>query len=642
MIYVLVIVRGGYSAFICEMYTKIYILDTTGVGVYIMGVKKESRIGLLIFKLLFFCAFIFSLGLSIYLGESAKNASKNTESDIVYIEKWTVTDGAGESFETGRTYMDKRLYSEDFTLISQLPAVIGHESKLCFMNRSDVSVYINGELRKKFDRIKDAAVPGGAVKEFYITIPLTENDAGGEIKIVRGKTALNPTLVSETFVTDDDGLYAYLIGKYGLVFAISVILLVAAGLVTVLGIVMRFWYKQNINMIYAALGIFVVACWLLSVSQLTPYFTRVYYADGIMGFVFCMLMPFALMIYINAIQDNRYRKFYSFLYVISLINFVFWTAVHFMGIRNFENSLVEIDTVLGFIVISVFVTLCLDFKRGYVKEYIYTAMGFALFMIMCVFEIALLVFFDNIGGQIPMLIGLLFLLLLVGIQQIDDIEKERQLLQAEVNNKILENEQMLIHIVSTLAGTIDVKDTYTNGHSGRVAQYSKEIARRFGYDEDKLNEIYMMALLHDIGKIGIPDAIINKPDKLTKEEYNTIKKHPETGENILKNIEEKPVLAMGARWHHERCGGGGYPDGLVGEQIPEQARIIAVADAYDAMTSFRSYRDPMPQEMVVEEIKKGKGTQFDPVFADIMLQMIEEDRKYKMREKRSMIRYKVF
>lgn len=143
-----------------------------------------------------------------------------------------------------------------------------------------------------------------------------------------------------------------------------------------------------------------------------------------------------------------------------------------------------------------------------------------------------------------------------------------------------------------------------------------------------------MALLHDIGKIGIPDAIINKPDKLTKEEYNTIKKHPETGENILKNIEEKPVLVMGARWHHERCGGGGYPDGLVGEQIPEQARIIAVADAYDAMTSFRSYRDPMPQEMVVGEIKKGKGTQFDPVFADIMLQMIEEDREYKMREKK--------
>ena len=143
----------------------------------------------------------------------------------------------------------------------------------------------------------------------------------------------------------------------------------------------------------------------------------------------------------------------------------------------------------------------------------------------------------------------------------------------------------------------------------------------------------MMGLLHDVGKIGIPDAIINKPAKLTDEEYSIIQKHPVTGAKILKNITEFPKLSTGARWHHERYDGKGYPDGIAGEEIPTEARIIAVADAYDAMSSRRSYRDVLPQAKVREEVEKGKGTQFDPVFAEIMLSMIDEDRDYQMREK---------
>ena len=143
----------------------------------------------------------------------------------------------------------------------------------------------------------------------------------------------------------------------------------------------------------------------------------------------------------------------------------------------------------------------------------------------------------------------------------------------------------------------------------------------------------MMGLLHDVGKIGVPDAVINKPARLTDEEYAQIKTHPVMGGRILKNIRERPKLAIGARWHHERYDGTGYPDGLSGDDIPEEARIIAVADAYDAMTSRRSYRDILPQDIVRKEIKNGKGTQFDPAFADIMLTMIEEDEDYTMREK---------
>ncbi len=194
-------------------------------------------------------------------------------------------------------------------------------------------------------------------------------------------------------------------------------------------------------------------------------------------------------------------------------------------------------------------------------------------------------------------------------------------------------EKLSDEVMRTLANTIDAKDPYTNGHSLRVAKYSKEIAKRAGFNKAKQKEIYQMALLHDIGKIGVPDDIINKDTRLTDEEYAAIRKHPAIGSDILKTIEEIPDIMIGARWHHERFDGRGYPDGLVGEEIPECARIIGVADAYDAMTSKRSYRNILAQEVVRGEIEKGKGTQFDPFFAEIMMQMIDEDIKYTMREK---------
>ena len=218
------------------------------------------------------------------------------------------------------------------------------------------------------------------------------------------------------------------------------------------------------------------------------------------------------------------------------------------------------------------------------------------------------------------------------VRHIIDLNHLQQDLSREVEKKTQEYSDLFIHIVEALADAIDAKDTYTNGHSGRVATYAREIAHRYGYSLKKEKDIYMMGLLHDIGKIGIPDAIINKPAKLTEEELNTIKTHTVMGAKILKNIIEMPLLLTGARYHHERYDGRGYPDGLAEDNIPEQARIIAVADAYDAMSSRRSYRGIMPQEVVRAEIARGKGTQFDPVFADIMLQMIDEDVDYKMSE----------
>lgn len=210
-------------------------------------------------------------------------------------------------------------------------------------------------------------------------------------------------------------------------------------------------------------------------------------------------------------------------------------------------------------------------------------------------------------------------------------EVERKTQEVVAQNEKLE--RLSMQIVMALSSAIDAKDAYTNGHSTRVAAYSKEIARRAGFSEKAQNNVYMMGLLHDVGKIGIPDAIINKPAGLSEEEYAVIKNHPAMGAEILQNITEFPELSTGAKWHHERYDGKGYPDGISGEEIPVEARIIAVADSYDTMSSKRSYRDVLPQAQIREEMEKGRGTQFDPVFAGIMLDMMDEDTDYQMKEK---------
>ncbi len=178
--------------------------------------------------------------------------------------------------------------------------------------------------------------------------------------------------------------------------------------------------------------------------------------------------------------------------------------------------------------------------------------------------------------------------------------------------------------ILSIARTVDAKDSNTSEHSFRVSQYSVAIARSYGFDEDRCENIRQMALLHDIGKIGIPDAILNKPGKLTAEEYEIMKSHVTRGGEILKDFTLIERVDVGARYHHERYDGKGYCSGLKGEEIPIEARIIGIADAFDAMTANRVYRKQLDIEVVISELKKGRGSQFDPNLTDIMLSLIDE------------------
>ena len=202
----------------------------------------------------------------------------------------------------------------------------------------------------------------------------------------------------------------------------------------------------------------------------------------------------------------------------------------------------------------------------------------------------------------------------------------------ELREKTRKVQEAYWQTVTALSEAVDAKDRYTSGHSRRVAEYSKMIAQRMGKSIAEQEMLYRAGLLHDVGKIGVPVEIINKPGKLTDGEFDVIKNHPLTGYHILKEISEYGDIAVAAKYHHERYDGNGYPNGLIGKNIPESARILGVADSYDAMTSNRSYRKGLPQDIVRSEIEKGKGKQFDPEIADIMLQMIDEDKEYVLRQ----------
>ena len=171
---------------------------------------------------------------------------------------------------------------------------------------------------------------------------------------------------------------------------------------------------------------------------------------------------------------------------------------------------------------------------------------------------------------------------------------------------------LIVESIETFTGCIDAKDPYTNGHSNRVAEYTKLIADEMGYEGEELDKVYYVALLHDCGKIGVPDNILGKPGRLTDEEFEIIKSHTTHGSQILSHFKSLPDVNEGARFHHERYDGKGYPEGRKGEDIPLIARMICVADSFDAMNSNRVYRKKLTKEEIVLEIEKNRGTQFDP------------------------------
>lgn len=217
----------------------------------------------------------------------------------------------------------------------------------------------------------------------------------------------------------------------------------------------------------------------------------------------------------------------------------------------------------------------------------------------------------------------LLLLIESGIKAVSQMQLIKKI-NDELKTTYDKLESAYMETIEILRFTVEAKDAYTRGHSDRVSAYSVLIGEALGLSEDDLKTLKIGGLFHDIGKIGIPDSILLKTDKLDDEEYSEIKNHPAIGAHILSNATIFKDIIPIVKHHHERFDGHGYPGKLKGEEIPYLARIATVADSFDAMTSKRSYRDFLPIDVVKEEIKKNSGTQFDPEIAEVFLKILDE------------------
>ena len=324
--------------------------------------------------------------------------------------------------------------------------------------------------------------------------------------------------------------------------------------------------------------------------------------------------------------------------ILSLLGDAFVILSQFTGFYYYFDELNNYHRGPGFILCYVFpvVTPLIQLsvilqKKDRIAKGIYISL--VLFILVPVLASVIQIFAYGLSLTNICIVGMAVLVYIFALFDINTkIEKAKRREIEYLKEERLVMQRLFDQTAASFVNAVDSKDTFTKGHSLRVAKYAKIIAQTCGKNEKECDEIYYTALLHDIGKVGIPESVLEKGEDRTPEEQEIYKNVTTIGDEILSNINEYPYLRDGAHYVHERYDGKGYPEGLKGDEIPENARIIAVADYYDLLTSKKKDRDHYPQFMVREEMVKAAGNRFDPRFAGAMVSIIDSDVDYKLRE----------
>ena len=392
-----------------------------------------------------FCGLLIAIAFILIYYANVEQRIYPKENNITYIGSWIVTTDEGEKIRVGRSYTADRKYNGEYKISATLPDNITDDSVLCFkVGVTDFRVYINGKLRYDFVSERDVLLPGGNVFGYYQTVDLNAADSNASVTIVKSAASNKPQIVTETFVSDMSGVYDYLLSSYGISFIMSVFLVVISGLVLLFSIAMALWVKQKVDLIYAALGIFIVGGWLITNSYLFPFVTGYYHVNGPVNYMLCLMMPFGLLKYLDSLQNGRYQKMTSIMLLVGGVNAIVWTVLHFTGVFAFSKALIYIDLILGIIIAIEFIALFYDFKFGNIRKYKFSLIGLIGFLVFGIIEIIYLMFFDLKNDSIPMLLGLIWLLIFVTIQQIGDfrravMEKQNAIVLSETKTRFLAN-----------------------------------------------------------------------------------------------------------------------------------------------------------------------------------------------------------
>lgn len=490
----------------------------------------------------------------------------------------------------------------------------------------DVTFYVGDELREVYDT-SDTRPFGKNSASRYVFCPTSAADAGKEVRILlRTNTSQYAGVVNAVYWGDKVDIWQYLFRCHASETIIAAFILFA-GVVTILfSIALGVAYKTKFDMEYLGWCMIMGAIWMLGESKLRQLFLPNASAIASLCFVMILFCPVPILFYVDTILCGRYHRLYQIIGYIATGNLFVCSFLHMFGILDYIQTLPLGHLMLVATLAVVLITTIRTLRHSTDKADRLVLAGLIVIFITVVIETIATYYMVTISG-IFLGIGLLILLfinILRTIARIRNLELERR--QKEMHRRREQMEKLSLQVLRTLSTTIETKDEYTRGHSHRVGEYAALIARELGWSQEEIINLKNTADLHDIGKIGVPDTILNKPTKLTEDEYIIIKDHTVIGAEILKNITLIPHAAEVARSHHERYDGTGYPDGLKGEDIPLYARVIAVADSYDAMSSRRIYRSALSRQEICEEIRSNQGKQFDPVIAEVFLRLLTEDR----------------
>lgn len=537
---------------------------------------------------------------------------------------WQKSDGSSEKITVPGRYS---VSPEDTMVItSTLPEDYDSNTLSVRSSLQSIRFYINGKLRSEYDT-KDTRLAGKNSASRYVFCKTSDADAGKELSIeLRTNTKQYSGVVNTVYCGDKTDIWEFLFTQYGMETIIAFFLLFASVITIIFSIMLGLIYHTKFDMEYLGWCMLMGSIWMLGESKFRQLLVPHSSALATLCFIILMLSPLPVLFYADQVQHRKYRRLYLPIGWLAIFNFIISTILHLTGILDYIETLFVSHAILLLTVFAVLFTFALDIKKDKKRRNLLAFIGLLAATVSVMIEGISTYFVVSLSG-IFVGIGMIILFSLNVLRTAGNIhmmELRRQ--KKELAKRKRQLEKVSLQMIQTLSTTIEAKDEYARGHSHRVAEYAALIAGELGWSSEEIMNLKYAAHLHDIGKIGIPDMLLNKPARLTPEEYSVIKEHTVIGAEILKNISLIPHVAEVARSHHEHYDGTGYPDGLVGEDIPLSARIVAIADSYDAMNSRRIYRNALPPEKIFEEIENNRGLQFDPELADIFLKQLCDDR----------------
>lgn len=548
----------------------------------------------------------------------------NSSSSVFYSGtfNWKKSDGTTQKISVPGTYNVPA--GETMVITTILPKDFDASTVAIRSSLQDVNFYVDGSLRVQYTT-RDTRLVGKNSASRYIFCPTSQNDAGKELRIeLTTYTSNYSGIVNQVFCGDKADIWQEIYSHYGLTTYIAIFILLA-GLISILfSLTFEIVYHTHFDMEYLSWCMVMGAIWMLGESKFRQLLVPNASALGSLCFVMILLGPIPLLLYADSVQNGLHRRLYRWVICITLLNFMISSVLTATNVADYIETLPVGQLILTGTFFMIFIHLCMYTHTNKNRSDHILLLGLLISMVSVSAESVSVYFVTSLSGLF-FGIGMLILLLtnlLRTIRNIRDIEISRQ--QQELEKKQKQTEEMSMQMMETLSTTIEAKNEYTCGHSHRVAEYAALIAAELGWSPENIQNLKYAAYLHDIGKIGIPEMILNKPSQLTDEEYDLIRNHTIIGAEILKDVAFAPYIAEVSRSHHERYDGCGYPDGLKGTDIPIHARIITVADSYDAMNSRRIYRNALPPEMIRNEFEKNRGRQFDPQITDIFLKLLDE------------------